>query len=253
MSDTSKIIIEITKSGARIESVSLTGGKNVKTVAVADLASVFAKNTVLDTGLLPTLDGVAYYGQHSDKELVVYTGAPRVRELTFHVRRGEERDRGQKTFQVPVPRTYLFMALQANRETGTKKIVGTNMYAASNVVRNKTSQLLAFPFCNVYENRNICWGANTLSPIRELYGVQHYYDLFWSSPFNGDLERNIVPQFHYDPSNGQPVSRDTGRAKSVTDTLSYFQWANLAKASQFDASSLPAAGSFNEAVARIVG
>lgn len=222
MSNTSKVTIEITKTGARIESISINGSKNIKTVSVADLASVFAKNAVLDSGILPTSDGIVYYGHHSDKEIVVYTKPPMVRTLSFRT----------EQFRVPVPRTYFFVSLSPNLQTGTKKIMATYMFAANGVLRNKTDQLRKFPFCNVYGAGNICWGGNTLSPISDLYGVEYYFDLFWSSPFNGDLEPSLVPQ-----------------GKSTKD---YFSWASQSKATEFDATNLPSAGSFNDAIAKLI-
>jgi len=220
MSNVSKITVEITKSGARIESMSFNGSKNVKTVSVADLANVFAKNAVLDSGILPTSDGIAYYGNHSDKEIVVYTKPPLIRTLSYR----------KEKFRVPVPRTYFFVSLSPNAQTGTKKIVKTNMFAANGIIRKKTDYLRRFPFCNVYgSSGNICWGSNTLSPIRDLYGIEYYFDLFWSSPFNGDLEPSIVP---------------TG-----TNTAGYFSWADQTGAIEFDASSLPTSGSFNDVIA----
>lgn len=49
------------------------------------------------------------------------------------------------------------------------------------------TMLYHFPYANVYENGNICWGTNKLPEIRKLEELDVLVDMFFGAPYNEDL------------------------------------------------------------------
>lgn len=65
--------------------------------------------------------------------------------------------------------------------------VGNGFLNRAKCFSKKGDNLYKFPFANVYNNGDICWGRNQLPEIKHISEVDKYVELFFGSSYNNDL------------------------------------------------------------------
>jgi hypothetical protein len=134
-----------------------------KFVTAADVAAAFSRSEQ-DTGWLPA--GVVRTGSNVKGPWFVYSAPEQKREIWI--------DQDEQ-ITVPIPRTVLLG-------------IGGTYYLWALAGKHFNAIELAYraPFPNIYPNGKICWGTNT-PPAANAQTAREVWDLFFKSPFNGDL------------------------------------------------------------------
>ena len=68
-----------------------------------------------------------------------------------------------------------------------QRVTGTRVYAVKDKKVTKESALYHYPFGNVYNDGDICWGGNSLPNIEGVKDTFKVPQIFYSSPTNSDL------------------------------------------------------------------
>lgn len=156
-------------------------GMKTKVVSLQSLCGAFSSCAAINTGILPY--GTRHYYKSDCKELIVMEFPESIRNVEF-----QEEEEG--TFVVPVPRLLMAVTL-LNRSDGYSDICHTSMAALREPLAGFPSSIYRFPFCNVSDY--VCWGDQELPRFRmnAYQGLDSLVNLFFSSPFNGDLDGNF--------------------------------------------------------------
>lgn len=156
-----------------------------KTVSIADFARTLLERVGLTVGplpLSPTARGVRYIKQ-SDGTHIYIEDPPRPLPVRF----------GKEEYNITTVRS-LWIIQMVNCTTQSGKPQEIRVFALAEPLRRMSTVVYDFPFCNVYSNNGgICWGSG--NPVREertFADILEIPDLFWSSGFNGHIERNFL-------------------------------------------------------------
>jgi hypothetical protein len=155
-----------------------------KTVALADFARTLLERVGLTVGplpLSPTARGVRYIKQ-SDGTYIYIEDPPRALPVRYNT----------QEYNITTPRS-LWIIQMVNCSTQGGKPQDIKVFALAEPLRRMSSTVYSFPFCNTYEGGGICWGSgNPIREERQFTELLEIPDLFWSSGFNGHIERNFV-------------------------------------------------------------
>ena len=156
-----------------------------KTVSIADFARTLLEKVGMVVGPLPlgpNARGVRYVKQ-GDGTFLYIEDPPR----TLPVRYGNDE------YHITTVRS-LWCIQMVNCTTQSGKPQEIKLFALAEPLKRMSVTVYDFPFCNVYsETGNICWGGdNPVRDDRNFAELLEVPDLFWSSGFNGHLDRNFV-------------------------------------------------------------
>lgn len=156
-----------------------------KTVSIADFARTLLEKVGMVVGPLPlgpNARGVRYVKQ-GDGTYIYIEDPPRPLPVRF----------GGEEYHITTVRS-LWCIQMVNCTTQSGKPQEIKLFALAEPLKRMSVTVYDFPFCNVYsETGNICWGSD--NPVREdrnFAELLEVPDLFWSSGFNGHLDRNFV-------------------------------------------------------------
>ena len=92
-----------------------------------------------------------------------------------------------------IPRCLFNFSLRQNQLEGSRVCVAMEpVPPGMEFIPSDNTIVARFPFPNVYEDSRICWGQSRI-PTFDLQTIQGLCNLFWSSPFNHDLDREQLP------------------------------------------------------------
>jgi len=172
-----------------LEGVHLTweedGVYRSKTVSIADFARTLLERVGLTIGpmpLGPNARGVRYIKQ-GDGTYIFLEDPPRPLPVRY----------GGEEYNITTVRSLWIMKM-INCTTQAGKAQEIKVFALAEPLRRMSTTVYDFPFCNVYsQTGGICWGGgNPVREDRQFSELLEIPDLFWSSGFNGHLERNFV-------------------------------------------------------------
>jgi len=169
-----------------LEGVQLTWkeGDTTKTkvVSVADFARTLLQEVGLTVGplpLAPDARGVRYIKQ-SDALYMYVEDPPRPIPTRF----------GQDNLNIVTPRCLWELKI-VGASTQSGRLGGERLFALGGPLTHMSTNVYNFPFCNVYNTHRVCWGSNeSVHDERQFSEFLEIPDIFWSSGFNGDLDRN---------------------------------------------------------------
>ncbi len=172
-----------------LEGVRLTweedGMVKSKTVSIADFARTLLERVGMVVGPLPlgpSGRGVRYVKQ-SDGTYIFLEDPPRALPVRY----------GDTEYNITTVRS-LWVIQMVNCTTQLGKPQEIKLFALAEPLKRMSATVYDFPFCNVYSaTGNICWGSgNPVREERQFAELLEIPDLFWSSGFNGHLERDFV-------------------------------------------------------------
>lgn len=170
-----QININMEDNGVR---VSLKDNREIsveKFLTMETFLDTLHKNTKMESGLLP--QGIRLYNRQGTSEEVLLEHPPGIKKVYW---------KDENEYTIPVPATLWYIKLQ-NVDDGYKILQNSHVYALKGPVLSlDTTYVYRFPFCNV--DGYICWGDQQLPDWRSLLGLQSIPDIFFSAPFNGDLD-----------------------------------------------------------------
>lgn len=164
--------IETTETIKGIKSISK------KTVSYEDFLTIVNESLTTDKiikiGKLPAgfYDGVIDSDQMGFACLIVVPGG--IKPLNYY----------DQTFMVPYPSLIFILKVRMGVLKKSKVFALT-----SDNVSDKT-QLYHFPYGNVYENGEICWGQNVIKGIKKLRDTERIISTFFGCETNDDLWDN---------------------------------------------------------------
>ena len=154
-----------------------------KTVSVADFARTLLQEVGLTIGplpLAPNARGVRYIKQ-SDALYMYVEDPPRPLPVRF----------ADNVLNIITPRCLWELKI-VGASTQSGKLGGERLFALAEPLTHMSPNVYNFPFCNVYNTHRVCWGGNeTVHDERQFSEFLEIPDIFWSSGFNGDLDRNL--------------------------------------------------------------
>lgn len=159
------------------------GVNKSKTVSIADFARTLLERVGLTVGplpLSPTARGVRYIKQSEGTHIYI-EDPPRALPVRFD----------HQEYNITTPRS-LWIIQMVNCSTQGGKPQDIKVFALDEPLRRMSTTVYSFPFCNTYEGGGICWGSgNPVRDERQFAELLEIPDLFWSSGFNGHVERNF--------------------------------------------------------------
>jgi hypothetical protein len=166
--DNTDVAVSITKKNGAIEQ---------KVVEIDDLITNLVKDFKISTGLLP-IGTRRYEGNASNYNIIIETPA-KIRKCLIS-RLYNNKDISEK-IDLPFPTCLACFKII------DFKIHRSNFFALQNSFQTGKESLMIFPYGNVYENGNICWGRNALPKIQSSMELVSVINTFFNSEFNGDL------------------------------------------------------------------
>ena len=154
-----------------------------KTVSIADFARTLLQEVGLTVGplpLSPTSRGVRYIKQ-SDALYMYIEDPPRSIPTRFR----------QDNLNIITPRCLWELKI-VGASTQSGRLGGERLFALAEPLTHMSTNVYKFPFCNVYNSDRVCWGQNeTVHDERQFSEFLEIPDIYWSSGFNGDLDRRL--------------------------------------------------------------
>ncbi len=172
-----------------LEGVRLTWGEEGvqrnKTVSISDFARTLLEKVGLTIGplpLSPSARGIRYIKQSNGTWLYI-EDPPRPLPVRYK----------DVEYNITTVRS-LWVIQMVNCSTQSGKPQDIKVFSLAEPLRRMSTTVYDFPFCNVYsESGGICWGSgNPVRDERPFSELLEVPDLFWSSGFNGHIERNFV-------------------------------------------------------------
>jgi hypothetical protein len=173
--DKAKLIIEIADGSS--EAVAQFRAKDevlTKTIAIADLLAELSRDMEITTGILPS--GTKFYAGTKNAYRIGIQVPAKVRTAEFRLY-----DYGLRTVTVPFPEILFVFSVNGQR------IIHSKLFACIPPVGRSYDRLYRFPFGNVYENGDICWGSNTHPQVTEPIVLDAVVGRFFTSVFSGHL------------------------------------------------------------------
>lgn len=118
------------------------------------------------------------------------------------IERGEHKSNGyyKHRFIFVSPRLFWFFRLR--KATRGYNLYQDRVYAMKSSIITQDEWLYDIPTSNVFPQKNVCWGSNTVS-IPTLKSVQGISTFFYNAPFNSDLEGGRFREFEYTGLSGR--------------------------------------------------
>jgi hypothetical protein len=191
----SKAVIEIDKKyGTSITIVKEGGVSSKKYSNIESVQEVLLENFQFATGWVPS--GTRYYKRGDECETIFIESPPSVRRVAFQT------GNGSKEFTIPVPWTLWRFTLTHSQ--GRHKVGNAAVWAMKNPItpgKEASHPLYKFPFSNV--SGGICWGGSSqnreiMDSIDQIGKIGRMIEVFWSAPFNSDLDGNKYTPFQND-------------------------------------------------------
>jgi hypothetical protein len=220
--------VEVTETSTR------TGVKSTKLVDYNSFFEAVNKNIILQTGLIPP--GTRYFSRYHGEVIALMEEAPRIEEMTFHDRRGD--DKGNITARIPVPG--ILIGVRLNEGHG---IVKANVWALKTAIKTIDDPIYHCPLGNTYmgrENQNFCWGTTTemWKQIKEPHQLRSLMNIFYTSTFNSDLS----------PCYKTTADIESGKLETIGDL-----WRFIKNKEEFPTKLLMEAGTFQSAIKSMEG
>lgn len=191
--------MELLDEGVKVSYNDSSGATITKIVDPDDLAIALAKQSRMDTGLLPR--NTRYYVKSEQYEIIVLEVPAHLRDIYFT---------GGNRYRVTMPPTVHILNIRNNNSTGTSKsLVSSSLFVTKVPIVDHSTQLFKFPFGNVYASGNVCWGSIKKPTYGNLAMFSAIPELLFSSTFNGDLGGNTFTPFE-DEQNGITISGASG-------------------------------------------
>ena len=190
-------MIEIDKQyGTKVTIEKENGIKVQKNVTLNNLRTALMENFQFATGWLPA--GTRHYGKRNDIESIIIESPPTVREVQYSSRDGIE------SFVIPVPWTLWKFSLMPR----DNKVLfrSANVWAMKRPITpgsENQHSMYTLPFSNVGGSGDICWGSGSetskvIETITSINKVGRMIEVFWSAPFNSDLDGDKYVSFQSD-------------------------------------------------------
>lgn len=195
VSKVNKAIIEIDKQYGTSITIVKEGGITTKKYSdIESVQEVLLENFQFATGWIPS--GTRYYKKGDNAETIIIESPPSVRGVGFAT--GNK----IKEFTIPVPWT--LWKFQLVNSHGNHRISGAQVWAMRNPItpgKEETHTLYRFPFSNV--SGGICWGGSDtnreiMDSIDSINKISRMIEVFWSAPFNSDLDGGKYTAFKND-------------------------------------------------------
>jgi len=172
--DRATLVLEIADgSSEAVAKFRTKDGVTTKTVAVADLLMEISHDMEITTGILPS--GTKFYAGTKNSYRIGIQVPTKVRTAEFRL------DGGPRAMTVPFPEILFVFTVSEGR------ILDSRLFACVPPIGRSYDRLYRFPFGNVYEEGNICWGGNILPQINEPIVLDGVVSRFFTSGFSGHL------------------------------------------------------------------
>jgi hypothetical protein len=179
------ITMRIDDYGVNVE-IENEGQKSFKYLSMPKFQQLALQDYNFDTGLLP-VGTVAFKRSGAEERLAIVQPAG-IKHVKFEVDQGKEkRIEEYKIFPVP-PLLWIF------KLDLDKCLKETKVFALQSGFVVANTMLFDAPFSNVSsQNGNVCWGNNKVldKPFKTLVGLSSLPKIFFSQPFNKDLDEEI--------------------------------------------------------------
>jgi len=149
-------------------------GVVAKTISVADLLIELSRDMEITTGILPV--GTKFYAGTKNSYRIGVQVPAKVRSADFMLH-----EVGTRKMTVPFPEILFVFNIK------DKRIIESSLYTCIPPVGRPYDRLYCFPFGNVYENGNICWGNAVHPVIGEPIVLDSVVSRFFTSVFSGHI------------------------------------------------------------------
>lgn len=174
-------IIRVNDYGVNIE-IQNNGQKKFKFLSLPKFQQLVLQDYNFDTGLMPV--GTIAFSRSGNGERVAIMRPASVENVQFEIPQEKENPVIEK-FTVPTPPLLWIFSLNFG-----KKLNGADVFALKDTFLIKSTMLFHAPFSNVNGDGRICWGHENVldKPFKTLVGLVSLTRLFFSQPFNADLD-----------------------------------------------------------------
>ena len=205
------ITIHIDPNSIKIEST-YGDRKTVKHTTLESLKAAISQDYKLETPLLPGEWGLQKYVRYGSWELFALSEPPRFTTVKYNLYDNDEEveDEDFLHFNIPIPPLlWIFTTRTINND---RQLYYSAVFALKSSILTENDLLYRFPFSNV--SGTVCWGENDIQLSVNPKSIQSLPHIFFSSPFNSDLDGDKFRPFYDDKYiNGY-----------VDDTLSLFRY-----------------------------
>lgn len=172
--DRGKLVVEIADGSSVVTAHFRTndGVLTTKTIAIADLLVLLRNNMESTTGILPS--GTKFYTGTKNAYSIGIQVPAKVRTAQFRLH-------DLRTLTVPFPESLCVFSVYEQQITHSK------LFACIPPVGRTDDPLFRFPFGNVSENGEICWGDIRHPKIVEPIALDAVVGRFFNSVFSGHL------------------------------------------------------------------
>lgn len=176
------ITIKIDDYGVNVE-IENDGKKKCKYLSMPKFQQLVLQDYDFNTGLVPV--GTVAFGRSGSGERIAIVQPPSIQKAQFEI--GEE-DRKPliEKFTIPIPPLLWIFGLNLE-----KKLSSTSVFALKETLLIESTMLFHSPFSNVNEDGVVCWGQGSEvldRPFKTLVGLVSLTRLFFTQPFNADLD-----------------------------------------------------------------
>lgn len=185
-------ILSLKESHVHVE-MKTDGIHTEKNITYSDISRMFENRSTITSDYLPGEYGVQRFAFKGNRELYLYTEPPRRVETKYSVGGNLHKN------QFIVPALAWFVILE-KRGSGYR-YQGAWVFAMKSSIFTGKEELYTAPFSNVYDNNGICWGNNVVQ-LPSAKAIQGLSSLFFSAPFNSDLDHDKFDSFNRTYSEG---------------------------------------------------
>lgn len=175
------LVIRVNDYGVNIE-IENNGQKKFKFLSLPKFQQLVLQDYNFDTGLMPV--GTIAFSRSGNGERVAIIQPESMQKVSFEIQEADKSSMIEK-FTVPVPPLLWIFSFDLG-----KKLNGADVFALKDTFLIKSTMLFHAPFSNVNEDGRICWGHENVldKPFKTLVGLVSLTRLFFSQPFNADLD-----------------------------------------------------------------
>jgi hypothetical protein len=186
------MIIKIEADAIELTSVK-DGMRSTKMTNLRAIQEVLTKDKSIVTPLLPgTPWGTKLYTRVNDRELIVVTTPPHVREVKYNFR--DDGTAKVQTYKIPLPGFAWFISLRVSPGSDKRQYNHGMVYAIKNPIYTEQDTMYQFPFSNV-DNSWMCWGDQRNPDLGNVASLTSLPDRFLTMEFNNHLDRAKYREF----------------------------------------------------------
>lgn len=157
--------------------------KTIKNTTIEAIREALNKDFQFETPLLPGLWGVQKYAKFNGVEVYAITEPPRFTKVKYDMQNDDEE---VFEFDIPLPPLLWIFLIQVESEEERYWLKGS-VFALKRPILTMEDPLYQFPFTNVDDSGDMCWGRNYLN-LTHSKSIQSLPTRFMSAPFNMDFE-----------------------------------------------------------------